>query len=86
VKALQEIERLRTQLQERQLDPEEPLFVLRAQDILSATTVEQWAEMLEDLEGEGCPKVGEARRLAAAMRRWPKRKVPGRNFDGGQKK
>jgi hypothetical protein len=83
---LQEIERLRTQLQERRLDPEEPLFVLRAQDILSATTVEQWAEMLEDLEGEGCPKVGEARRLAASMRRWPKRKVPGRNFDGGQKK
>jgi hypothetical protein len=86
MKARQEFERLQTQLQDGLISQDEPLFILRAQDILAATTVDQWADMLEDLEGEGCPKVGEARRLAAAMRRWPRRKVPGRDFSGVQRK
>lgn len=54
---------------------DEPVFVLRAQDMFAANLVEQWAELAE---GRRCPpeKVAEARELAANMRTWPSRKYP----------
>lgn len=85
MKAEQEIDRLNRKLRDGSLDPEEPLFVLRASDILAAATVDGWADLLDRLDGMGNPKVAEARRLAVAMKRWPRRKVPGRNITGGMK-
>jgi hypothetical protein len=57
------------------LGPDEPRFVLRAQDRLAPELVEAWAV---EAELNGCPaaKVACARRIAAAMRRWPRRKMP----------
>ena len=53
----------------------EPLFVLRAQDMLAPSLVRMWAI---DAEQAGCPKekVLEALALADAMEAWPNRKYP----------
>lgn len=55
--------------------PEEPIFVLRAQDKLAPELVREWACSAEE---HGCPpeKVKEAMDCAAAMESWPKRKYP----------
>lgn len=55
--------------------PNEPIFVLRAQDLLAPDIVEQWANMAQQL---GCPrdKCEGARRTANEMRSWPNRKNP----------
>jgi len=55
--------------------PDEPVFILRAQDSLAAALVLEWADRAELL---GCPfeKIVEARALAAAMFAWPTRKFP----------
>ena len=54
---------------------DEPVFILRGQDMLAPDLVELWAEMAE---GHRCDpaKVAEARELAAKMRAWPIRKYP----------
>ena len=54
---------------------DEPVFILRAQDIHAPYLIDQWARLAE--EG-GCPpeKAAEARALAGAMRVWPHRKSP----------
>jgi hypothetical protein len=57
------------------LAPDEPFFVLRAQDAEAADLVELWA--LRARAG-GCPldKATEAMQVADEMRRWPRRKHP----------
>lgn len=54
---------------------DEPVFILRGQDILAADLVDRWATLASL---KGCPdaKVLEARALAQAMREWPTRKKP----------
>jgi hypothetical protein len=54
---------------------DEPVFVLRAQDILAPTHVRDWADHAE-LRGFNPAKVKAARDTANAMERWPKRKYP----------
>lgn len=53
----------------------EPYFVLRAQDLLAPELIEAWAI---EAELNGCPrgKVADARAIAAAMRKWRRRKMP----------
>jgi len=55
--------------------PDEPVFVLRAQDIHAADLVEKWAIWAR---ASGCSndKVQEAFTIAEDMRRWPGRKNP----------
>ena len=55
--------------------PDEPVFILRAQDALAADLVEKWAI---HARAAGCPndKVREAFDLAEEMRHWPFRKNP----------
>jgi len=55
--------------------PDEPVFILRAQDKLAAGLVYRWATQAEQ---HGCPveKVREARELAEVMGNWPHRKYP----------
>lgn len=50
---------------------DEPVFLLRSQDKLSADIVDFWADMAEDM---GCGKeiVASARQQAVEMRRWQK--------------
>ena len=57
------------------VQPGEPIFVLRAQDMLAPAIVRKWAE---EAEQHGCDaqKVAEARQCARAMDMWPSRKFP----------
>jgi hypothetical protein len=54
----------------------EPIFVLRAQDMYADGLVDLWADKLSGRLGRDHPKVVEARKLASDMRAWPKRKLP----------
>jgi hypothetical protein len=55
--------------------PDEPVFILRAQDCFAADLVEKWA-IWARAAGSPPDKVTEAFALAEEMRRWPKRKTP----------
>lgn len=55
--------------------PGEPVFVLRAQDILAAPMVKAWCEMATVL-GVDPEKIKRARKVALAMERWPHAKIP----------
>lgn len=55
--------------------PNEPIFVLRAQDALAANIVRQWASLAE-IAGAPREKVEEARQLADKMETWPTRRMP----------
>lgn len=54
---------------------EEPIFVLRAQDILAPYCVRYWAERAI-YEGVPANKIDEALELADKMEEWPNRKIP----------
>ena len=57
------------------IGPDEPFFILRAQDAEAADLVELWALRAK---AAGCPldKINEALATCEEMRRWPKRKCP----------
>ena len=59
---------------ERCLD-DEPIFVLRAQDLLAPMLVRLWV-MLARLHGCRIEKTSEALRCAEEMEKWPARKWP----------
>lgn len=54
---------------------DEPVFILRAQDMLAADAVDWWANHAR-LNDVHCDKVREATELADQMRAWPKQKKP----------
>lgn len=54
---------------------DEPVFVLRGQDILASHFVKRWASMLEDMNGP-LAKIAEAKLVALEMKRWKPRKIP----------
>jgi hypothetical protein len=58
-----------------QVSPDEPVFILRAQDVFAAHLVERWAELAASA---GCNhiKVREAKIVAAEMCAWPTKKIP----------
>ena len=55
--------------------PDEPLFILRAQDALAAQAVRYWA-FLAQANGTPIPKVEEALRNADKMELWLGKKIP----------
>ena len=57
-------------------DPEEPLFILRAQDRMASALVRIWAVEFAKKHGYDHPKYSEAVKLADAMEEWPRRKFP----------
>lgn len=56
--------------------PDEPVFILRAQDRFAASLVRDWALMMRMQRGSDHPKYAEAMQLADAMDAWPNRKIP----------
>lgn len=52
--------------------PDEPIFVLRAQDKLAPVLVRMWS-MLAEMHGCPVPKTREAFELADEMERWAKK-------------
>jgi len=55
----------------------EPIFVLQGGDEFAADLVEQWADKLDAAKGEPTPKSEDARAVAAEMRAYTPRKIPG---------
>lgn len=76
MKAKDEIARLQTKLADGSLPPDEPLFILRAQDAFAATNVMQW---IHDVSQTECPreKIIEALELLKLMLQWPVKQIPG---------
>jgi len=54
---------------------DEPIFVLRAQDVLADEVVAFWASRARE-NGVSAEKIREARECAVAMQKWPGRKNP----------
>jgi len=77
VTAAQEIERLQRKIEDGSLNPEEPLFILRAQDCIAGDTVREWATRAYEI-GTPEEKVNEAMMLAKEMDQWKPRRIPGR--------
>jgi hypothetical protein len=55
--------------------PDEPVFIVRAQDALAAETVERWAIRARAMD-VGNHKVQDALALAEEMRDWHTKKIP----------
>ena len=58
------------------LKPDEPYFILRAQDAEAADLVELWAVRAGSTGNCDPDKITEAMRTAEEMRKWPTRKWP----------
>lgn len=56
-------------------DPDEPVFILRAQDSLAAEAVDRWAIRARAMD-VGNHKVQGALAIAEEMRDWHTRKIP----------
>lgn len=56
-------------------DSNEPVFVLRARDLVAADTVRTWAS-LATAAGVPEEKIEQARAIADLMDQWPEKKVP----------
>lgn len=54
---------------------DEPVFILRAQDAISADLIEMWA-VRAAMVGAPAGKVSSARQIADDFRRWPTKKNP----------
>ena len=54
---------------------DEPIFVLRAQDVTAAKTIRDWAQLLMSLGGS-LLKANDALHTAKAMERYHTRKLP----------
>jgi hypothetical protein len=77
MRAIDEIKRLQAKIDSGEMSPDEPLFVLRSQDLTAARTVREWAFFAE-LKGTPDEKIREANALADRMDEWPIKQIPGR--------
>jgi hypothetical protein len=57
--------------------PDEPIFVIRAKDKLSASMVRQWAEAAAMTGAHEPEKIQEARQLAEIMETWRQENTDG---------
>ena len=57
------------------IEPQEPIFILRAQDKLAAATVKAWVAFART-HGVNSRKLHEASALVVEMERWHTAKVP----------
>ena len=76
MKAKHEILRLQRKIKSGEMDPDEPLFVLRARDRLATPTVMSWAAHAKVM-GVPTEKVAEVLDLGVAMNKWPEKRTPG---------
>lgn len=67
----------------RYVPKEEPVFLLRGQDMLAPATVRFWADAAE-LHGASERIVSLARADATAMEAWPKKKLPDHPSEKGE--
>lgn len=61
----------------KKVGDDEPIFILRAQDVLAPRAVRHWADLLAAHRGIDHPKVLEAYKTAETMFKWSgKKKFP----------
>jgi len=77
MKASEELKRMQAKIASGDMSPDEPLFVLRAQDYLSGDTVRFWAELARECFVPSA-KVDEAEQHSLVMDAWPIKQVAGR--------
>lgn len=75
MKAREEVAELQWKLDNGKMDPDEPVFVLRAQDVTAAHFVYEWAKMAAHMNVDH-KKVEEANNCANYMVTWKTKKVP----------
>lgn len=75
MKAAAEAKRITKLIKDGKMKEDEPLFVLRAQDILAADLVLAWAVRARKLDVKES-KLHEAETMSAEMRKWPGRGIP----------
>mgnify|MGYP001328602908 CR=1 FL=1 len=76
MRAAMEAQRLMDQLARGEISPDEPLFMLRANDCIAAPLVREWIQRASDA-GAPLDKTLEASALLSEMLRWPHRQIPG---------
>ena len=73
----------RIQDPEGKIPADEPVFLLRAQDVFAAPTIEYWARQVESYGGS--PNIVKlAREQSLRMAKWPKHKIPDLPSYGGK--
>lgn len=77
MEASKELVRIQEKINDGSLSPNEPLFILRAQDITASEAVYKWVELAKEA-GATEEKINEAILLAMSMDLWPTKQVPGR--------
>lgn len=77
MEAAKEVKRLQAKIADGSLPANEPLFVIRAQDVLSVHIVNQWIMLANDM-GVPAEKIGESNVLLVKMAIWPHKRIPGR--------
>ena len=75
MRASDEMKYLQSKLDDGSLDPDEPLFTLRAQDVFASGLVITWCTLARQA-GVCEAKVREARNLFNEMIKWNKKKLP----------
>ena len=77
MKAIEEVARLAAKIADGSMSPNEPIFVLRAQDKLAPGIVQQWAWEARRFCVPDA-KIAEAVEWATVMEQWPTKQIPGR--------
>lgn len=77
MRAADELARLQAKLADGSLPPDEPLFVLRAQDATAPNAIMEWIRGAA-AAGASPEKVQEAGGILMAFINWPIHQVPGR--------
>lgn len=80
MRASEEIKRLQAKINDGTMSPDEPLFILRAQDFFAAGAVRWWAHQVTE-KGTPANKVQEAFDWARVMDKWPNQRIPGTDLE-----
>ncbi len=77
MRAIDELKRLAEKIASGDMHPDEPLFILRAQDMSAPDQVAEWCRRGRHF-GTPEEKLAEAMEIAEQMVAWPVKQVPGR--------
>lgn len=76
MKAMEELQRLRKKIESGDMPADEPVFVLRARDMLAGIAIRHWCEYAK-ANNVPVARIREAEQLSHSMERWPEKQVPG---------
>ena len=77
MKAIEEVARLAAKIADGTMSPNEPLFVLRGQDLIAPLIVREWVKLAEQHDTPPA-KLKEALAQSSRMEEWKPQQIPGR--------